>query len=84
MPPEVLSEKNSVMFTGEGLHGKVEKMFKESSAIRKVDVAPMPKIVVAMGDDAIDGGIFKDSYAVIGGSGFGSMVCVVSAGGKCN
>lgn len=31
------------------------------------DGTPNPKIVVAVGDDAIDGGIFKDSYAVLNG-----------------
>lgn len=34
---------------------------------RAYDAAPHPKIVVAVGDDAIDGGIFRDSYAVLGG-----------------
>jgi Ni,Fe-hydrogenase III small subunit len=34
---------------------------------RTYDATPTPKIVVAVGDGAIDGGIFKDSYAVIGG-----------------
>ena len=31
------------------------------------DATPDPKLVVAVGDDAIDGGIFKGSYAVLGG-----------------
>ncbi len=31
------------------------------------DATPDPKIVVAVGDDALDGGIFRDSYAVSGG-----------------
>lgn len=31
------------------------------------DATPDPKIVVALGDDAIDGGIFKGSYAVLDG-----------------
>lgn len=34
---------------------------------RAYEDTPDPKIVVAVGDDAIDGGIFKDSYAVLGG-----------------
>src|SRR3989338_71176 len=34
---------------------------------RAYRATPDPKIVVAVGDDAIDGGIFKDSYAVLGG-----------------
>jgi len=33
------------------------------------EATPDPKIVVAVGDDAINGGIFKDSYAVTGGVG---------------
>ena len=38
------------------------------SALRAAyEATPDPKIVVAVGDDAISGGIFKDSYAVIGG-----------------
>lgn len=31
------------------------------------EATPDPKIVVALGDDAIDGGIFKGSYAVLDG-----------------
>jgi len=31
------------------------------------DATPDPKIVVTLGDDALDGGIFKDSYAIVGG-----------------
>jgi len=34
---------------------------------RAYEATPDPKIVVAIGDDAIDGGIFKNSYAVLGG-----------------
>lgn len=34
---------------------------------RAYEATPNPKIVVAVGNDAIDGGIFKDSYAVAGG-----------------
>lgn len=36
---------------------------------RAYDATPNPKIVVAIGDDALDGGIFKGSYAVAGGVG---------------
>lgn len=37
-------------------------------ALKKTyDAMPEPKIVVALGDDAIDGGIFKGSYAVLDG-----------------
>ena len=32
------------------------------------EAAPTPCIVVAVGDGAIDGGIWKDSYAVVGGA----------------
>src|SRR3990167_4936910 len=34
---------------------------------RAYEASPDPKIVVAVGDDAIDGGIYKDSYAVLNG-----------------
>lgn len=37
-------------------------------ALRKTfEAMPTPNIVVAVGDDAIDGGIFKGSYAVLDG-----------------
>jgi Ni,Fe-hydrogenase III small subunit len=37
-------------------------------ALKKTyDATPDPKIVVAVGDGAIDGGIFKGSYAIMGG-----------------
>ncbi|MEK6899530.1 MAG: NADH-quinone oxidoreductase subunit B family protein, partial [Nanoarchaeota archaeon] len=37
-------------------------------ALRKTyDATPSPKLVIALGDDACDGGIFKGSYAVLGG-----------------
>lgn len=35
--------------------------------IKTYEATPDPKIVVAVGDDAIDGGIFKGSYAVLDG-----------------
>ncbi len=39
-----------------------------ATALKKTyDATPSPKWVVALGDDAIDGGIFKGSYAVLGG-----------------
>lgn len=34
---------------------------------RAYECTPEPKIVVAVGDDAIDGGIFRGSYAVLDG-----------------
>lgn len=39
-----------------------------ATALRKTyDATPSPKLVIAVGDDACDGGIFKGSYAVAGG-----------------
>lgn len=38
-------------------------------AVRKTyEAMPAPKLVVAVGDDACDGGIWKDTYAVNGGA----------------
>ena len=34
---------------------------------RTYDATPNPKIIVAVGDGAIDGGIWKGSYAIVGG-----------------
>jgi Ni,Fe-hydrogenase III small subunit len=34
---------------------------------RTYEAMPDPKIVIAVGDGAIDGGIFKGSYAIVGG-----------------
>ena len=34
---------------------------------RTYEATPEPKMVVAVGDGAIDGGIFKGSYAIAGG-----------------
>jgi Ni,Fe-hydrogenase III small subunit len=37
-------------------------------AVKKTyNAMPSPKLVVAVGDDACDGGIFKNTYAVLGG-----------------
>jgi Ni,Fe-hydrogenase III small subunit len=36
--------------------------------VRTVEATPDPKIVVTIGDDAINGGIFKGSYAVLDGA----------------
>jgi len=52
-----------LMVTGPITHNMAEALR------RSYDNTPDPKIVVAVGDDAIDGGIFKDSYAVEGGVG---------------
>lgn len=38
-------------------------------AVKKTyEAMPSPKFVIAVGDDACDGGIFKDTYAVRGGA----------------
>lgn len=39
----------------------------QDALINAYEATPDPKIVVAVGDDAIDGGIFKGSYAVVDG-----------------
>jgi Ni,Fe-hydrogenase III small subunit len=39
----------------------------ERALLTTYEAAPKPCIVVAIGDGAIDGGIWKDSYAVVGG-----------------
>jgi Ni,Fe-hydrogenase III small subunit len=36
---------------------------------RAWDAAADPKFVVAVGDCAVDGGVFKGGYAVLGGAG---------------
>lgn len=43
--------------------GPVSRNMKEA-LIRTYEAVPKPKIVVAVGDDAIHGGIFEGSYAV--------------------
>jgi Ni,Fe-hydrogenase III small subunit len=44
------------------------------------DAAPDPKWVVALGDCAIDGGLFKGSYAVLGGTGLSVPVDLTISG----
>lgn len=44
------------------------------------DAAPDPKWVVALGDCAIDGGVFKGSYAVLGGAGISVPVDLTISG----
>ncbi len=39
----------------------------EKALLATYEAAPHPCIVVAVGDGAIDGGIWQDSYAVVGG-----------------
>lgn len=46
--------------------GAVSRNMREA-LIKTYNATPEPKIVVAVGDDAINGGIFKDSYAVLDG-----------------
>jgi Ni,Fe-hydrogenase III small subunit len=46
--------------------GPVTKNIREG-LLRTYDATPDPKWVVAVGDCAVDGGIFADSYAVVGG-----------------
>lgn len=46
--------------------GPITRNMKEA-LIRAYETTPDPKIIIAVGDDAIDGGIYKDSYAVCGG-----------------
>lgn len=45
-----------------------------AALVRAWECTPDPKWVVAAGDCALDGGVFKDSYAVIGGVGDGVPV----------
>lgn len=46
--------------------GPVTRNMK-TALVKTYAAMPEPKIVVAVGDDAIDGGIFKGSYAVLDG-----------------
>jgi Ni,Fe-hydrogenase III small subunit len=45
--------------------GPVSRNMYEA-VLRTYDATPNPKIIVAVGDEAIDAGLFKDSYAVAG------------------
>lgn len=47
--------------------GPVSRNMREA-LVRTYEAMPNPKIVVAVGDDAINGGIFKGSYAVLDGA----------------
>jgi Ni,Fe-hydrogenase III small subunit len=44
------------------------------------DATPEPKWVVAVGDCAVDGGVFKGSYAVLGGTGLSVPVDLTIGG----
>ncbi|MEK7624871.1 MAG: hypothetical protein AAB467_00805 [Patescibacteria group bacterium] len=46
--------------------GPVSRNMREA-LVRTYEATPTPKIIVALGDDAIDGGIFKGSYATLDG-----------------
>ncbi len=46
--------------------GAVSRNMREA-LLRTFEATPDPKIVVAVGDDAIDGGIFRGSYGVLDG-----------------
>jgi len=46
--------------------GPVTRNMREA-LVKTYEAAPDPKIVVAVGDDAINGGIFNGSYAVLDG-----------------
>jgi Ni,Fe-hydrogenase III small subunit len=39
-----------------------------AALVQTYEAMPEPRIVVAVGDDAIDGGVFKGSYAVLDGA----------------
>jgi Ni,Fe-hydrogenase III small subunit len=45
--------------------GPVSRNMRQA-VVRAYEATPDPKIIVAVGDEAIDGGIFKDSYATEG------------------
>lgn len=47
--------------------GPVTRNMEEALKIA-YEATPDPKIVVAVGDGAIDGGVYKGSYAVVGGA----------------
>ena len=46
--------------------GPVTRNMAEA-VLKTYNATPSPKFVIAIGDDACDGGIYKDSYAVVGG-----------------
>ncbi len=66
-------ERFGIHFTASPRHadmlmvtGPVSRNMKEA-LIKTYEATPDPKIVVAVGDDAINGGIFRGSYAVLDG-----------------
>ncbi len=46
--------------------GPVSRNMREA-LVRTYEAMPEPKLVVAVGDDAIDGGVFRGSYGVLDG-----------------
>ena len=52
-----------LLVTGPATRNLVEALEQAHAAM------PEPKFVVAVGDCAVDGGVFKGSYAVAGGAG---------------
>ncbi|MFA5629584.1 MAG: NADH-quinone oxidoreductase subunit B family protein [Dehalococcoidales bacterium] len=51
-----------IVITGAVTHNMAQAVKKTYNAM------PQPGFVIAVGDDACDGGIYKDSYAVLGGA----------------
>ncbi|MFH0968276.1 MAG: NADH-quinone oxidoreductase subunit B family protein [Methanobacteriota archaeon] len=52
---------DALMVTGAVTHAMADALLKT------YDATPSPKIVIAVGDDACTGGIWKGTYAVLGG-----------------
>jgi Ni,Fe-hydrogenase III small subunit len=63
-----------LLATGPLTHNLADALLQSSA------VMPEPKWVVAIGDCAVDGGVFKGSYAVAGGIGAGLAVDLVVRG----
>ncbi len=67
-------ERFGVSFTASPRHADVMiitgavTLNMETAVLKTYEAMPSPKFVVAVGDDACDGGIFKDTYAVRGGA----------------
>jgi Ni,Fe-hydrogenase III small subunit len=67
-------ERFGIMFVASPRHADVLLVtgavtHNMAGAARKTyEAMPSPKFVVAVGDDACDGGIFKGTYAVLGGA----------------
>ena len=59
--------------------GPVTRNMREALA-RTYHATPDPKWVVAVGDCAVDGGVFKGSYAVLGGTGLAVPIDLTVSG----